>query len=176
MLPRILGENDFQIVHVRSVIVECKESTTLASAMSWISRQLLTVRLHHRSWPLVLGHAIFSGVCFVGAVAAIAWLLLTQHYFQGIRLLLVLIAFLIGNAVMLQMIQVANRRGTQSRGPGFLGALMTQVLYPLIAIKAALMQKVQWRGITYSIKPGKKISMEAYVPYQESSKGPDTSL
>jgi len=61
-------------------------------------------------------------------------------------------------------------------GPGFSGAMLTQLLYPLIAIKAALMQKVQWRGITYRILPGKKISMDDYRPYQANPSNSDASL
>lgn len=194
MLPRILGENGFQIAHAPDVIVESEESITLTAAMNWIARQLLTVRLHHRSWPLVLGHALFSGVCLVGAVGSITLCFVNQHYFHGVRLLLVLLVFLIANVVLLQVIQVASRRGTlkaafkkrddkssnttkmASRGPGFLGAMLTQLLYPLIAIKAALMRKVEWRGINYLIGPGKKISMDGYRPYQEDPLNSDTSL
>ena len=107
-----------------------------------------------------------------------------------------LLIFLAGNVVLLQVIQMANRGGAitpeestnrnkeiadqpfaNERGPGFYGAMLTQLLYPLIAIKAALMRKVEWRGITYSILPGKKISMDGYAPYQESSQtGTDASL
>ena len=195
MLPEILAKSDFKIAHVPSVIVESDESTSLASAMNWISRQLLTVRLHHRSWPLVLGHAVFSGLCLVAGITTVICCMWQQHYFQGVRLALVIAAFLIGNVALLQMIQVANRRGsivlnrkpghatsagasTVSRGPRFLGSLLTQLLYPLIAIKAALMREVQWRGITYSIGPGKKISMEQYRPYHtpDEKKLDDTSL
>ena len=130
-----------------------------------------------------------------GAVITTLWCLFDQQYLQLFRLLAVIVAFLIGNAGLLQVIQLANRRGSvvlskqgntastsksaaTSRGPGFFGALLTQLVYPVIAVKAALMRKVQWRGITYSIGPGKKISMDSYHPYQESPGNPrgNTSL
>ena len=195
MLPKILAKQGFQVVQVPSVVVESTESITLPAAFNWIARQLLTVRLHHNSWPLVLGHALFSGACMAGAVITTLWCLFDQQYLQLFRLLAVIVAFLIGNAGLLQVIQLANRRGSvvlskqgntastsksaaTSRGPGFFGALLTQLVYPVIAVKAVLMRKVQWRGITYSIGPGKKISMDSYHPYQESPGNPrgNTSL
>lgn len=195
MLPKILAKKDYKLTQVRSVIVRSTESTTLWSAANWISRQLLTVRLHHSSWPLVLGHAIFSGACLLGIVIAIFWCVWNQEYMQTSRLAITLLIFLAGNVALLQVIQIANRDGASlpegsversneisdhpfaiSRGPGFSGAMLTQLLYPLIAIKAALMQKVQWRGITYRILPGKKISMDDYRPYQANPSNSDASL
>ncbi len=193
MLPKLLDDNDYWLVQVPSVIVESTESTTLPSALNWISRQLLTVRLHHESWPLVLGHAIFSGVCLGGSFLTMAMCVWHLEFFPAARLLLAIITFLIANVGLLQVIERANRRGAlalpkssenesdgepkkiiDSLGPRFYWALLTQLVYPLIAIKAALMRSVQWRGITYSIGPGKKITMDAYHPYQEWSRTTDS--
>ena len=202
MLPEILADKDYDLVQVRSVIVRSSESTTLESAVDWISRQLLTVRLHHRSWPFVLGHAIFSGVCLLATVIAFFWCAWNHQAMQTVRLALALLIFMAGNVCLLQVIQIANRgkkpikpEGSANqnnepnnevtdhpfavpKGPGFYGAALTQLLYPLIAIKAALMRKVEWRGITYLIGPGQKVSMDRYRPYQEcvESSGNDQSL
>ena len=199
MLAGILAGKKFRVTQVPGLITRCSESTSLPAAINWISRQLLTVRLHHSSWPLVLGHALFSGICLPSALVVIAWCCWEQHFFQAIQLALVVVAFLIANVALLQVIQLTNRREginwlanrlktsdqpasneaiDSSRAPGFIGAFLTQLLYPLIAVKAALMRNVEWRGITYTIGPGKKISMDGYFPYQESNeqRGNNASL
>ena len=199
MLTKILASKNFRVTQVPGVIVQCAESTSLPEVINWISRQLLTVRLHHNSWPLVLGHAIFSGGCLAGALVMIGWCFWAQHFLQGTRLTIAVVIFLAANVLLLQVIQLANRQGrinalahhpqtsnklssneaiASSPAPGLFGSLLTQLLYPLIAVKAALMRKVQWRGITYTIGPGKKISLDGYQPYQESddNTGNNTSL
>ena len=190
MLTGILASKKFRVTQVPGLITRCTESTSLPAAINWISRQLLTVRLHHSSWPLVLGHAIFAGTCLASALVMIAWCFWEQHFFQATRLTLAVIAFLVANVGLLQVIQLANRSAginwlakhlktdnkppsneaiDSARAPGFLGALMTQLLYPWIAAKTALMRQVQWRGITYKIGPGKRITMDGYYPYRESN-------
>ena len=51
-------------------------SIRLAPLTRWIARQLLTVRLHHPSWPLVAVHGVSTSLALVvviaGSIAAIA--------------------------------------------------------------------------------------------------------
>ena len=182
MLAGLLSGQNLRVVRVPKVIVINREATTLSAAMNWISRQLLTVRLHHKSWPLVLIHAIFSLLCLIGLIISIVWLAIDRNYFELGRVGLVLFAFLISNIALLNVIQVAiafalRKEGSNSdeSGPPIRigktgGALITQLLYPFAAIKTALMRKVHWRGITYKIRPGKTITMEEYRPYRECIK------
>lgn len=183
MLAGELSKQNLCVLRVPKVIVINREATSLSAAMKWISRQLLTVRLHHKSWPLVFAHALFSLFCIMGLVVSTVWLLLDRDYFQLSRVGLVLFAFLISNVALLNVIQVSIalvfRKDKSSREDGFPpnlrlgktgGALITQLLYPFAAIKTAMMRTVRWRGIRYKIGSGKTIAMEEYRPFRNCIK------
>lgn len=179
LLTNALNEQNLKVVRVPNVIVENKESTSLSSAVNWISRQLLTVRLHHSSWPLVLAHALFSPLCFVGIVVAAIWCATERNHFELLRIGLVVFAFIMSNVALMRWIQLANGFHLKKRelaaspfaqlknGPGLIAILVTQIVYPYAAIKTALMRKVSWRGIEYKIGSGKTISMKEYRPYRD---------
>jgi len=180
LLTRVLRENNLSLARASKVIVENKESTELGPALNWISRQLLTVRLHHKSWPLVLAHAIFSGACLIAVPIAILLCLLSQQYFVLVYLIAVILFLLFGNLIQIQVIQFAIKGAFQNpaevktgarpkfkKGPSLIPVLLTQLLYPIIALKTAFKKQVSWRGIEYKIKPGKKIEMVEYRPYRQ---------
>ena len=180
LLTKALAEQKLAVVRVPSVIVENKESTSLSSAIHWISRQLLTVRLHHSSWPLVLGHALFSPICFIGIVIAAILCVSEQKHFELTAIGLVVFAFVASNLVLMQVIQLANALHLRkddpatdlfggAKGPGLIAILVTQVVYPYAALKTALMRKVTWRGIEYAIGPERSISMKEYRAFRDCS-------
>lgn len=177
MLTGVLRRHGLKVVNVQGVIVPSTESTTLGAAQSWISRQLLTVRLHHQSWPLVLAHALFSLACLLGALLGIIILAVGQHYLDMGRLALVVIAYPVCMAALYHVVQLANGvalsatadRGIRplSFGQMVLATIATQLFYPFAAIKTAFMKSVSWRGIEYSIGPKRRIRMVEYRPYRE---------
>lgn len=179
MLTKILKTNQLKMVRVPGLVVINDESTTMAGTYQWIVRQVLTVRLYHRDWPLVLLHGTFLASCMIAVLIAIVLLFYNDEPKLGILLLVLLVVFEIGYAGLFAAIQAANLNAVnQRRGPTFIAGstgagirafLATQLLYPIAVFSAATAKRVSWRGVEYRIGPGKKITMIEYHPYADSS-------
>ncbi len=186
MLPLALRSQDLKIARIPNLILSNDESITLRGAFDWIVRQMLTVRLYHRDWPLVLTHGVFSGGVLIASLIAIVWLLLDGQTRMAIGLTNGLIFFQLINAGLLTGIELANVQAIATRGmesksknsfaKGILAILLTQLMHPVAVVTAALAKRVSWRGIDYEIIPGKRIQMVEYRPYDESTASDSSSI
>ena len=178
MLADVLQANGLHVYRVPELIVVNQESTTLKSAIGWIGRQLLTVRLHHRAWPLILIHAIFGGLCFF-APLVLVMVTAIQDRPLAIWTVLVWLVQLSLNIVVLDYIRSLNINAIEKSAPqptnanGLLSkltvAITLQAIYPFLAIGAVFRQRTQWRGIDYRIGRQGEIEMLDYVPYSQVS-------
>lgn len=72
LLAQAVKELGLVVARPIEVVVVNEESTSCYSEFRWIRRQLLTVRLHHSRWPLVLLHGLSVGLPIV-CLLVIAW-------------------------------------------------------------------------------------------------------
>ena len=70
MLFRQLGKRGLRVKFVPSLMMVNREDCSVGGCLSWIRRQLLTARLYHPFWPLVLLHGIGSTLVLAAAVVA----------------------------------------------------------------------------------------------------------
>jgi len=176
MLAEVLQANRQHVYRVPELIVVNQESTTLKSAFGWIGRQLLTVRLYHRAWPLILIHAILGGICFF-APLVLVMVTAIQDRPLAIWTTLVWLIQLGLNIVVLDYIRTLNLNAIQKSAPkttnasGLLSKLTTatalQAIYPFLAIGVVFRQRTRWRGIDYRIGRQGEIEMLDYVPYSQ---------
>ncbi len=160
------------------------ETTNLRGAFGFIVRQLLTLRLYHRAWPLVLCHGLI--ILAAGAISIIAMVLLVLSAdWQWTILLGVCIAcFQLVNLLLLIFIERQNRqilayrdtivRSVLEDSPGLflLSVVAAQVVHPVAIIKAWLARTATWRGIEYRIMPQSKVRMVQYQPYESVVRDP----
>ena len=176
MLAGVLRDYGLSIQRVPELIVVNQESTTLLPALSWIGRQLLTVRLHHRAWPLIFLHALLGGFCFLAPLlfamitgiggqplavwAALAWcvqLCFNIGLLDFIRKLNV-------NAIKESALKPTNTRSLLSK---VVVAIALQTIYPFLVIGVAFRRQVSWRGVDYRIGGRGEIEMLNYAPYSQ---------
>ncbi len=69
MLFRQLGKRGLRVKFVPSLMMVNREDCGLGACLSWIRRQLLTARLYHPLWPLVLLHGLGTTLVLAAAVA-----------------------------------------------------------------------------------------------------------
>ena len=160
----MMQQSGLKLHRVPDLVIENKETTNVADCFSWISRQLLTVRLHHRLWPLVMAHGISTGLATIVAPLAIILLLATGYFYEFRSLLIAWVVYQVLNFVLLKVIERCNRsaidqrqRFSQPASPKkkssdrFLSLMYVQVLHPLAAIRTMTMKNVSWRGVEYAI-------------------------
>ncbi len=177
-LPSQLKAHELRLVRVPNLILNNDESTTLKATFHWVSRQLLTVRLYHAAWPLVVFHSLFSLACLIGCIVLIPILFVAGYTRAGILLAIGFAFFQFINAVLFSQIQKSNLSVINSRlpdppikpsQPGILAFLITQVLYPCATLKTIFTRVVSWRGISYSIGSRNQIEMIQYLPFSNTT-------
>ena len=172
-LTSLFRKQKLHLHRVPKLIIENKESISTSGAFHWISRQLLTVRLHHPAWNWVLVHGIVTGIASIVApllIVLLFWIGMTSDAVTLLKTTLVYQAF---NFVLLYMIGKSNRQAINSRDSynglevdsdrrvpmHVLATLVTQVVQPFALWQANSMEKVNWRGATYGVKDGNKIRL-----------------
>jgi cellulose synthase/poly-beta-1,6-N-acetylglucosamine synthase-like glycosyltransferase len=169
-----LKAHQLRLVRVPNLVLTNDESTTLKATFHWISRQLLTVRLYHPAWPLVVLHSLLSFACLVSCLALVPILFGYGFAMAGSLLAIGFLAFQLINARLFAQIQKSNLAVLNSRlmdcsvppsHPGIAAFLVTQALYPCAILKTMFTRVVSWRGISYSIRSGNRIEMVQYRPY-----------
>ncbi len=130
----------------------------------WITRQLLTARLHHPAWPLVASHGIATSLALAAAVAGCL-----SAYFSGqttVALLLggFLVVYEIANLILLIVIAEAARSAVPGRsGPvrpltpdrclrWFFLVPVTQWVYAQAIARSITARWIEWRGVVYVIQ------------------------
>ena len=170
MLSRILSSHGYRTRRLPQLVVENHESTSVRDSLHWITRQLLTVRLHHPDWILVLAHGVFSAIAtWIAPIATILFLLLGNFeaaratgvaffVYQIVNFLLLWVIEFNNNAVLRDR-ESFNRIEPASIDRGALldhlkAVALTQILYPIAVVKAALATDTSWRGVRYDFGDG----------------------
>ena len=176
MLADILRDHGLRVQRVPELIVVNRESTKLLPALGWIGRQLLTVRLHHRDWPLIFIHALLAGFCFFGPLVCVMAMVVGNPKLAIAAAIAwcVQLSFNIGlfNVVRKLNVDLMKESALKSTHPGGLlnkivVVVALQAIYPFIAIRVAFQRQVSWRGIDYRIGRRGRVEMLNYVPYSQ---------
>ena len=161
-----LKKQQLKLHRVPNLVLENTEDVSLIDAFGWISRQLLTVRLHHPKWSWVAAHALVSGMVAIGTPIAIILMLVTGQTRSMWTLVQAYVAWQLINSWLLWMVEQSNRNAMEARGSfnglptedspsawmQVVGTVLTQWLYPFTAWQAAAVDKVAWRGVSYKVR------------------------
>lgn len=167
-----------------AVMLQNHEECTIRDCYRFLVRQLFWTRLFHPAWTLLLSQALAAYVLNCVAYVAGAWAVWQQAWPASLLYAGGAALFVTGNGLTLAWVHraVTGRIAEdQSQRPArfsvvswakLWGALpLTFLLYTWAVIGAALVRKVDWRGITYRVAPPKGIRMVRYQPYQVRGSG-----
>lgn len=129
----------------------------------WISRQLLTARLHHPLWPLVAVHGLATSAallasCAVGLTAA--WQGRTQAAAAVLLALGVYETVCVGLVLLIERaVAAAVAPAGRALRPVSISSLVwqtamlpvTQAVYAVATLMALGARSVEWRGVVYDI-------------------------
>lgn len=160
-----LKKQKLKLHRVPNLILENTESVSLTDAFEWISRQLLTVRLHHPKWSWVAAHALASGLVAIVSPIVILLMLVFGESRSMWTLIQAYVAWQLVNSWLLWMIEQSNRQALEGResfnrlpnegnASGWMqvvGTVMTQWMYPFTAWQAHKLDEVWWRGVSYKV-------------------------
>ncbi len=178
----------YDVSVVPSLVMVSSENSTVEGFMRWVRRQLLTSRLYHPAWPLVLSHSISISIAVAVALIACLGFLVAGNFPAATLCGLSLLVFEAGNVGMLIAIEFATRVAAGERRAlmrwinvrsipiFFIGLVCIQVLYFVAALSALFMKEFDWRGIHYKVTSPWSIELKRYVPYKEIEHHEDQSL
>ncbi len=183
-----LKKQNLKLHRVPGLVLENTGSVSLAGAFSWISRQLLTVRLHHPRWSWVAAHAVASGLVAIGAPVVILLMLASAQTRSMWTLIQLYIAWQVVNSWLLWLIEQSNQRVLKERdsfnrlpdeeGPSawmqLVGTVLTQCVYPFTVWQAAAMDKVAWRGVSYKVNNNGTVELIEKTDVAASLRGDST--
>jgi cellulose synthase/poly-beta-1,6-N-acetylglucosamine synthase-like glycosyltransferase len=174
MLFAVLRRLGYRIAFVPSLMMVNREACSLTNFFSWMRRQMLTVRLYHPAWALVIGQGVLVSViqavsiALLGAALAkgqgltIRWLVAGMTLYWG-----AMIALLI-------TLETTVRRTLAARGEPTawlkvsslfrvgLAMLLTQVIYLAALVSALFLRTVEWRGVWYRVDGPNEIRVIEY--------------
>lgn len=145
------------------VAVDCDDDVAIVPLTRWISRQLLTARLHHPMWPLVAIHGLSTSFTLAAAVCACVVAAARGH---GQSLLVfggALLAYEATSILLVLMIEDSIKHALTPQGTRFrplsAGQLLwrcgmlpvTQYVYAAAMLSALATRSIEWRGIVYEI-------------------------
>lgn len=140
------------------MVVDEDDGVALGPLRRWISRQLLTARLHHPAWGLAALHGLGTSLLLAGSmVVAIA--LLTAGQLPALAALVAaLLVYELGCTALLMMIEAAAglALGPEAAGQAgfrrwFRRLALSQGIYGLACLQASLARRVEWRGVEYRV-------------------------
>lgn len=171
-LNNIVGKR--QVFRVNSLVALNNESASLADTVEFITRQLLTVRMYHRAWPLVLGHGVLVLLVNVFAILALLYFSAIGDWAAGRQIFAAMCYLQIVNVFSLYFVARRNEVFLSNRGISaksithrplsFLGGvLVSQFVHPYCALKAMFLSRTRWAGVDYNIN-GNSIELVNYHP------------
>ncbi len=120
------------------LIVDNDDDITLPQLTRWLTRQLLTARLHHPGWPLVAMHGIGSMTILLAGILKGAWA--------------TVIAYELGCVGLLIWIErIAMERKPISLQWWAIALIPGQLLNGFATIAACTIKKVEWRDVIYRV-------------------------
>ena len=171
MLQKLSRRTGGRIEVVPEAVISSEEETSLARCIPWISRQLLTARLHHPRWPLVLAHGLATGLLtwgslVLGIVSLAMNLLLAAACFLAAHVLLQLCNIGLLNWIESPVLGIRKMSAAMSRDPlrFFLAIPLTQFCYVMAMGRTLLSRVVEWRNVTYRIRRGRTELLD-FGPY-----------
>ncbi len=133
---RVMGLKYFFIPDL--LIVDETSTIGFKDLTNWLTRQLLTVRLHHHAWPLICIHGLSTSfILFIGILNK-SWISLFFYEFGCIGLL-----------VWIE--SIALKKSNHSIKNWAVALLAGQVVNGIATFKASIARSTEWRGVNYRL-------------------------
>jgi glycosyltransferase involved in cell wall biosynthesis len=172
-LEGVLREQSLRLHFVLTATMVNCESIDLVRCFWFLRRQLISVRLYHSRWPLVLAFGVGMPLAILFAVGAIAAALSSADYRTATAVAGVLALCLTGLFSGTLWIDGALRGMARVRGETLprlpwktiLAVPLMQFVFLAALLSATFARRVAWRGATYELLGPMKLRLVEYQPY-----------
>jgi hypothetical protein len=188
---RSFGEDTscYRVVRSEGMRLACVPAATMVNhdsigpkrGCAFIRRQLVSARLGHENWPAVLALGLGTPLAVLGTMvlAGVAWAEGVWALAAGLAAALAL--YSLGLGLCLAWADRHINRLAQARGEAaysfswrsLLAAPFTMAVYVACLVSAAVVRRVEWRGITYNLEGARRIRMVEYRPFRSTIKERD---
>ncbi len=120
------------------LVIDANDNISPRSLVKWLTRQLLTARLHHQGWPLVAAHGIGTNLLLLLAMIKGAWLEVII-YELGCLMLLIWIEI------------IALQKKPRSISHWICALPPGQFVDSLATLMALLTETIEWSGVNYKV-------------------------
>lgn len=168
-------DSGYQLRMMPRVAMINEEDTSFRGCLNFIRRQILFVRLYHRSFPLACFYALVSALIHAVSAVMLVVMFTTGHYREGLCLLAGVAVYIISqaNSVWIGEFIFGKAQAAADRPPIRmspltlpLAVLLTFIVYPICMMRAIRTKQISWRGIRYTIERPFSIRRENYEPYR----------
>ena len=154
-----------------------RETCSVLSFVQWLSRQVLLGRLYHFGWPLFLTCGLGATLVLLTAVAFTVYSIATNQLAAAAWVGGALLVQFVSVAAILLLLERATRRIVRWRDEDMdwltsialwkmlIAIPLTQFVFTVALLKAAVMRQVEWRGVTYKIHGPWNIHLVEYRPF-----------
>ncbi len=168
----VLRQLGLRLQIVPAVTMMNHETIALRPCFSFVRRQVLSARLYHPAWPIILAIGLLSGgTLLAGGVLlllALIWGAWGAALCAGLT-----VAVHLGLGCGLVRLDGRIRQLVQNQttppavsAKALLALLHTHVVYFAALVTAALLRRVDWRGVTYEVAGPWKVRLVEYRPYR----------
>ncbi len=182
----VLRELGLRLAFVTEATHVNHEYITMPQCESFLLRQLLCLRLHHRNWPLILTSNVAIILAQFAAPLLLGAALVAQAWSAAAALAALFVLHVMAISISWHHAEEAVRRVVAGRGearpPGlnsrrlFPAILLTQILTLRAFFQAQFSHQVDWRGVSYRIEGKDQIRLIEYRPYTLAGRFAESNL
>ena len=177
MLYTMLKKLNLKLKSVPELLIANRESCSLAGYFHWVTRQLLTTRLYHPRWWMVVFHGLSSTLLITSGLIVVVIAIFQQNTRAAIWATAGVVGFQLANYVCLFFIENAARMaiagnagsaavltfGQRIKSP--FAIVLTQFVHFAALCLSISKRTVGWRRICYRVSGPWKITMQQYQPW-----------
>lgn len=185
-LSGLLAAEGLRVERPAALVVVNNETTPLSSVPGWIARQLITIRLYNRWWPLVALHGLSVGLLTPVALLIFGSALVSGAFAWVAISLAGLLIYIAGSGFLLQQIHMTVISVSHNEKIGrpvgsrdwmqWAHALpVTQSVHLAATVKALVVSRLPWRQVHYRLQ-GKTVRVESFTPFSSQAQSAGSSV
>ncbi|MEA5572922.1 glycosyltransferase family 2 protein [Calothrix sp. UHCC 0171] len=178
ILRSLFQKHGLRVQFVPSIIILNREECKLFNLLPWLRRQLLTSRLYHPCWILVVADSVFT-ILLPTTILALSLILFligeqqtagfTFAVFFSYTVVLVIFTLIIDSCIR-RIIRDRNEiipsLSLATVAKIFIATPFTQWTSGLVMLSSLWVKSIEWRGVRYRIKSPWNIELVEYIPYR----------